>query len=163
MLVTLNCPTSDVSATALGLRLNGPMPGVLTDRVIVAEWNQQSTQLHLGIIGASHVATVTLGAASFREEISCFAGDPGSLVSQHIGGYTLRAATKHCLDFSAEASDILAQCSGDDWLIARFPGVGEHHLTAVRGEFVAGIWHWETHHLYPEEAIIVSTESRYEL
>lgn len=161
MRVSLECPTADVSAHDLGLLIDGPLPEILTARSYRTQWRRAETSLELGIIGASHVATVRHGDRTFREEISCFAGTPGSLVSQQRRRYALRADVATCPDFPDTATDLLAGLEG--WLVAEFPGVGPFHITAVTGGFAAGVWEWQTHHLYPEEKIIVSTASRFEL
>ncbi|MEJ5998868.1 DUF2617 family protein [Corynebacterium sp. H130] len=157
MLLTLECPTADVSAFDLGVAFDGPLPEILAERTIT----HGDSSLHLGIIGASHVATVTHPRGSFREEISCFAGKPGSLVSQQRTGYELQASIRRCADFEAEAGRVLELAEDPDWLFARFPGLGPFHVTAVTGRCEEQTWVWETFHLYPEEEIIVKTVSRY--
>lgn len=159
MLVSLDCPIADVSAHDLGVAFDGPLPQILVDRTLTSG----DTSLHLGIIGASHVATVTHRSGTFREEISCFAGEPGSLTSQARGRYELRVDLRRHPDFEARAAQIVAQVAADEWLSARFPGEGDFHLTALTGRCRAGWWEWDTFHLYPEEKIIVSTASRYQI
>lgn len=158
MLLSLECPIADVSAYGLGVAFDGPLPEILAEKTIT----HADTQLHLGIIGASHVATVTSPRGSFREEISCFAGEPGSLVSQQRGKYQLRSSIRRCPDFEQHAEEILVLSESPEWLFARFPGLGDFHVTAVSGAFQGAAWRWETYHLYPEEQIIVNTVSRYE-
>lgn len=159
MLVSLDCPTADVSARDLGVAFDGPLPEILVERTYIAS----ETELQLGIIGASHVATVSFPGGTFREEISCFAGELGSLMSQERGSYSLQTSTQRYPDFENQATQILELVAGKEWLCANFPGEGEFHITAVRGSFKESTWEWETFHLYPEEQIIVSTTSRYKI
>lgn len=160
MLLSLDCPTADVSAHDLGIAFDSPVPEILVDKVIA---HGEHSSLHLGIIGASHVATVAFPGGTFREEISCFAGERGSLRSLQHGTYSLKAMIQRYPDFDDRAIDILRRVEGEEWLAARFPGEGEFHLTAVRGSHARDYWWWETFHLYPEEKIIVSTASRYQI
>lgn len=160
MVLDLDCTIADVSARALGLRLDGPLPDVLSDVFYSASYENAETQLVLGVIGASHVATVTYEQQKFREEISCHAA--GKLPSDMAQGrYTMKSAIFAPDDFSQYAARWLEQST--DWHVARFPGTGEHHLTGVIGNFVSKAWEWETMHFYPGEGLIVHTQSRYEL
>lgn len=162
MLLDLHCDTADVSARALGLRLNGALPAVLSHVKLAARHGGVDTQLVLGVIGASHVATVTAGELQFREEISCHAeGElPGE---EQQAGYQMRAEQLAPRDFDRYATGWLSRVG--DWHVARFPGVGPHHLTGLRGAFAAdtGAWEWETMHFYPAEGLIVHTQSRFQL
>ncbi|MGP6174644.1 DUF2617 family protein [Corynebacterium sp. A21] len=164
MLQQLDCTPADVEASQLGVSWNGELPEILAERLIDAP--NHRTSLHLAVIGGSHVVTVEAPGGRFREEISCDApGAPGAcwplprdVEKLHYRLHTdTRTLTTEAFDIEAEE---IAQ-GGPEWLIASFPGVGRHHLTALKGEFAAGEWVWWTHHLYPGELTIVSTRSTY--
>lgn len=158
MLVTLDCPIADVSAHSLGLLLDGPLPPMLVEK----RYAVGNSQLHLGIIGASHVATVTTTKGKFREEISCFAGAPGEF-GDRKSGYDLEVSLETVPDFEERARSIAELADSEEWLFARFPGEGDFHMTAVSGGWDAGCWWWRTYHLYPLEKIIVTTASRFKV
>ena len=90
----ISCPIKDVSAADLGVRWNGPLPEVLDEDTVV----HNSYRLHLGVIGASHVVTVTSVSAPdqplFREEISCTARSKGQPLPTYaeLPGYRLQSA-----------------------------------------------------------------------
>lgn len=160
--VELRCNPADVSAAALGVSWNGPLPQILADTVIPAPAG--GGHLHLAVIGGSHVVTVhhADGSVVFREEISCTAQEavhPLPALTEHHG-YRLDTRTRRWNgnDFREQA-DALLDTAG--WFIVRFPGPGRHHLTALRGAATDGAWCWDTRHLYPEESTIVSTRSTY--
>ncbi|MDU0478983.1 DUF2617 family protein [Staphylococcus chromogenes] len=160
MLVELGCRIADVSAHRLGLQLDGPQPEILSEVELVACHAGVDTQLQLGVIGASHVATVQHAGRQFREEISCHAS--GALPRDYQQpSYQLHSELLQPRDFAAYAEGFLRLAQ--DWHIAQFPGEGRFHLTALTGQFAAGTWQWETRHFYPEEGLIVSTESRFKL
>lgn len=160
----LDCVPADVSATQLGVSWDGELPPVLAERLVAAPDGVSS--LHLAVIGGSHVVTVDGPAGRFREEISCDAPRAAGAhwpLPRETGkpGYALHTSTRTFApaEFRTAAEEIAA--GGGDWLIVAFPGVGEHHLTALKGQFEAGEWQWWTHHLYPGELTIVSTRSTY--
>ena len=160
--VELRCTPADVSAAALGVSWNGPLPEILADTVIPAPAG--GGHLHLAVIGGSHVVTVHRadGTAAFREEVSCTAQEavhPLPTLTEHPD-YRLDTRTRQLSgdDFREQADALL---SDGDWFIVRFPGPGRHHLTALRGGYENGAWCWDTRHLYPEESTIVSTRSTY--
>ncbi|MDO5076510.1 DUF2617 family protein [Corynebacterium sp.] len=161
MIVQLDCQPADVSAHALGLRIDGPLPDVLAHTTL----RGPRGALHLGIIGASHVASVypagALDTPVFREEMSC--NVPGPLPSAlHHERYAFAHQVVRCTpDELAQRVEVLDQ----SWLVARFPGLGPHHLTGVTGWWDDGnaAWEWHTLHCYPEEHTIVTTQSRYAL
>lgn len=164
MLTQLDCTPADVSAGQLGVSWNGELPEILAS-MLIDDPTTHST-LHLAVIGGSHVVTVNAPSGRFREEISCDAPNAEGacwplppVVDKHH--YRLRTWTQ---DFTAAEFDVRAEeiaTGGAEWLIASFPGVGRYHLTALKGHFDEGEWHWWTHHLYPEEYTIVSTRSSY--
>ena len=90
----ISCPIKDVSAADLGVRWNGPLPEVLAEETVI----HNSYRLHLGVIGASHVVTVTSVSAPdqplFREEISCTARSKGQPLPTYaeLPGYRLQSA-----------------------------------------------------------------------
>ncbi|QGU08332.1 hypothetical protein COCCU_12160 [Corynebacterium occultum] len=160
----LDCIPADVSATQLGVSWNGELPAVLAERLIDAPGHPSS--LHLAVIGGSHVVTVDAPSGQFREEISCDAPQAAGAcwpLPEDVdeGGYRLLTRTRAFSPDAFETAGDAIAAGGGDWLIATFPGVGRHHLTALKGEFVAGEWRWWTHHLYPGELTIVSTRSTY--
>lgn len=164
MLQQLDCTPADVSAAQLGVSWNGDLPAILAERRITAP--SHGTTLHLAVIGGSHVITVEGPRGRFREEISCGAPSaPGARwpLPRDVDkrDYRLHTETRALTPeaFETEAANIAG--GGPEWLIASFPGVGRHHLTALKGEFAAGEWTWWTHHLYPGELTIVSTRSTY--
>lgn len=161
-MLQLSCTPTDVRAGDLGVRWNAPMPEILAEMLIRDPTTQSS--LHLVVIGGSHVVTVEAPSGRFREEVSCNGSDGGQWplpesVDRH--NYRLETHTRvfSAADFALEAAAIAA--NGQEWLIANFPGVGEYHLTALRGQCEQGMWQWWTHHLYPDENTIVSTRSEY--
>lgn len=163
-MLTLTCTPADVRAGDLGVRWNGPLPPVLAEMHIHDQATHSS--LHLVVIGGSHVVTVHAPSGRFREEISCNAkADPSGEWPLPVGvdkhPYRLETETRQlsATEFAQQAQDIAD--GGAEWLIANFPGVGEHHLTALKGECTDGVWRWWTHHLYPGEHTIVSTRSDY--
>lgn len=160
--VELRCTPADVSAAALGVSWNGPLPEILADTIIAGPTGRG--HLHLAVIGGSHVVTVhhADGSATFREEVSCTAREavhPLPTRREHHG-YRLDTRTRRLSrdDFREQADALL---SAVDWFIVRFPGPGRHHLTALHGRYGDGVWCWDTRHLYPEETTIVSTRSTY--
>lgn len=160
--VELRCTPADVSAIALGVSWNGPLPEILADTIVPGPTG--GGHLHLAVIGGSHVITVHRpdGSAAFREEISCTAQEavhPLPTQAEHPG-YRLDTRTRRWNgdDFREQADALLAD---GGWFIVRFPGPGRHHLTALRGGYGNGAWCWDTRHLYPEESTIVSTRSTY--
>ncbi|MDO4686708.1 MAG: DUF2617 family protein [Corynebacterium sp.] len=155
MIVQVQCPAMDVSASALGLRIDGPLPDVLAERTVEGP----TSTLSLGVIGASHVVSISADSLMFREEMSCNA--PAPLPESKC--------TPH-YDFSSTievlSPDQLAQRAAaipTDWLIARFPGTSPFHITALHGWWESQAWHWHTLHFYPEEHTVVTSRSRYEL
>lgn len=160
--VELRCAPADVSAAALGVSWNGPLPEILADTVLAAPAG--GGHLHLAVIGGSHVITVHRadGSAAFREEISCTAQEAVHPLPAQARqpGYRLSTRTWRLsgVAFREQADSLL---DTGDWFTVRFPGPGRHHLTALRGTHENGCWSWDTRHLYPEESTIVSTRSTY--
>lgn len=155
----LDCPSADVSAADLGLRLNGPRPQALSTTML---HGSDDLRLELDIIGASHTASVYRGETLlFREEISCHCEGPLPQAYGEMTGYELKTdVAKHGADsFAAE----FQRLSGTDWHSAQFPGQGEYHVTALKGTAPKGCagFEWETVHMYPAEEIIVKTTSRW--
>ncbi|AGF73463.1 DUF2617 family protein [Corynebacterium halotolerans] len=160
--VDLTCTPADVTAAALGVRWDGPLPEILADTVVDAG---ADGSLHLAVIGGSHVVTVRSPEGEFREEISCTATDALHPLPEEAGraGYRLetRTETLEPGEFSRRGDELLDSAGADGWFVVRFPGPGRHHLTALQGWRVNGGWSWRTRHLYPEESTIVSTRSDY--
>lgn len=163
-MLQLSCTPTDVRAGDLGVRWNAPMPEILAETLVEDPATQSS--LHLVVIGGSHVVTVDAPSGSFREEVSCNGSAGGQWplpesVDKQSYHLDTRTRVLSAEDFATEAAAIAT--GGEEWLIANFPGVGEYHLTALRGRCEQGVWQWWTHHLYPDENTIVSTRSEYHL
>ena len=159
----ISCPTKDVSAADLGVRWNGPLPEVLAEDTVI----HNSYRLHLGVIGASHVVTVTSVSAPdqplFREEISCTARSKGQPLPMYaeLPGYRLQSAISTLDDaaFRNQAEHIAAL----DTLVVQFPGEGDFHITALGGAPTEDGLEWASYHVYPSENTIVTTWSRFNL
>ena len=157
MNVLLHCAPVDVSARSLGLLIDGPLPDVLAEHTLA---NSRGGRVRLGIIGASHVASVyDADTLLFREEVSC--NVPGPLPPQiNNPQYSFTQRIERLSD--AEIAHRASLLDDDSWLVARFPGVGPHHFTAVSGRWERGAWEWRTLHCYPMEHTMVTTQSRYQ-
>ncbi|MFP7366239.1 DUF2617 family protein [Corynebacterium callunae] len=161
----IDCLPADVHAADLGVSWDGDLPEVLAELLIDAA--PHLSTCHLAVIGASHVVTVEAPTGRFREEISCHAPQhpdarfplPESMSKENYVLQT-KVSILDSEDFAAAAEEIAE--GGPEWLIASFPGVGEHHLTALSAEYSHGAWQWWSHHLYPAERTIVSTRSIYQ-
>ena len=147
----ISCPIKDVSAADLGVRWNGPLPEVLAEDTVI----HNSYRLHLGVIGASHVVTVTSVSAPdqplFREEISCTARSKGQPLPMY--------AELDDAAFRSHAEHIAAL----DTLVVQFPGEGDFHITALGGAPTEDGLEWASYHVYPSENTIVTTWSRFNL
>ncbi|MDO4630757.1 MAG: DUF2617 family protein [Corynebacterium sp.] len=171
MVQLFDIPIMDVSADALGLHLDGPAPQqVLMETELFDA--PTATSLRLCIIGASHVIELRAGhEVVFREEVSCATQSHGGISLAEVvdtqAAYPqyrfqteqLRYAT---VEFDAAATSLCAEFT-DAWLVGRFPGEGEHHITALFGQYAAGSWSWDTYHVYPHESTIVHTTSVFKL
>lgn len=184
---TLDIAPQDVSARALALRLCGPRPAhILAERTLTSPGVPFA--LSLGILGASHVIDLSLPSDAtshplhlFREEISCNAHEGGralaaGVVEEEGEGYEYRMRARHhaCTEdeLARSAQRILAQSASEgagnevrgasaQWLVGTFPGAGNFHITALRGEVSTVGARWRTWHFYPEELAIVETESEW--
>lgn len=166
----LRVATADVSCWGLGVCLNGPARAVLTSRML---HDAPSTSLSMGILGASHVVEVRDGHTPiFREEVSCVAAaETGETVPVDDGRaeyhqqfptadyhFSLLTNIFSHNEFSDNAATLLASMDAS-WLVARFPGEGDYHITALGGAWDFDRWCWTTYHLYPQEGAIVRTQS----
>ncbi|MGY1717466.1 DUF2617 family protein [Blastococcus sp. SYSU DS0552] len=162
----LDVEPRDVSATALGLVLDGPLAEPLA-RLRLDDGRGGS--ITLGVLGASHVVTAAVPGSRLTEEVSCDAvgagGDPLPR-STRSGGYTLTSSvttvTRAELDVNAQR---LRDRGGADpaWLCGAFPG-GAGALTALTARPLAGGgWAWRTWHLYPagDTGEVVTTRTRW--
>lgn len=177
-------PPADVSAHALGVLLNGPSRPLLARRTVATG----DSSLSMGIIGASHMVDVSLPMSDvpvFREEVSCLAACPSNPAAVKVswcsspqvvleledgnlkfhrsfpaGDYWFSMSTERFTNksFDSTAEKVVAGFS-PDWLVGRFPGEGEFHITALHGRWQDDRWLWLTFHLYPQERTIVQTES----
>lgn len=146
---------ADVRAEDLALRLDGPPPEALAERVV----RRGEHRLHLAVLGASHAASLYgPGGLVLREEISTSApqGVRPLPAAWRRGGYRLEVDVARGADCAREARDLLAE---EEWLVVRFPGAGEYHLTALRCGGEGHRWWWATRHYYPEQSTIVATRS----
>lgn len=166
MLVQLRCTPSDVSANALRVRLNGPAPSLLAAHTVTVPGGEggdvPGATIELGIIGSSHCITATIGGTMLREEISCTCGGAElGLYDDTAGpdGYQL-VVDKRQGELDSQAAGLDA-----DWFVGKFPGHGPH-LTALRAHFEVGPagqagWAWRSLHFYPDEDVVVDTQSRW--
>ncbi|TYP81098.1 DUF2617 family protein [Blastococcus xanthinilyticus] len=162
----LDVEPRDVSAAALGLLLDRPAPAALA-RLELADGHGGS--IVLGVLGASHVVTATLGRARVTEEVSCDAvgagGDPLPR-STRSGGYRLTSAVTATdrAELDATADRLRALAAADPaWLCGAFPG-SAGALTALTAQPVpGGGWAWQTWHLYPagDRGEVVTTRTRW--
>ena len=186
MTLALDIPIVDVSAAALGIRFNAPAPELLA----TLDLQGGEFGLRLSIIGASHVVDVLHGVDEpqlvFREEISCNARAGGQAVAggvrknmelptwqgtqAHGARYIIDVDTHVMEDaeLAAHADELATRAEAQPttsagWLARRFPGEGEHHLTALHGEITMtnsqAHLQWRTWHVYPEEGAIVESTS----
>lgn len=171
MVITdLVVPTADVSWRDLGVCVNGPTRPVLSSRTLV---DAPSTSLSMGIIGASHVIEVRDAHNPLvREEVSCLAATAAGEALPVKDGradyrqrfpsadyhFSLRTSIFSDDEFADKAATVMAQLDAS-WLVARFPGEGDYHITALGGAWVFDRWCWTTYHLYPQEGAIVRTQS----
>ncbi|WPF65376.1 MULTISPECIES: DUF2617 family protein [unclassified Corynebacterium] len=146
---------ADVRAEDLALRLNGPLPEVLAQRW--QRWGKY--RLHLAVLGASHIVSAyTREGLYVREEISTTApqGMRPLPDAWKRKGYRLDVRIDRGADFEHEA---YALGIAPEWFVVRFPGVGPHHLTALRAGVTGEALWWETRHCYPGQKAIVRTRS----
>jgi hypothetical protein len=162
----LDVAPRDVSAGALGLLLDAPIPPALAEQTVR---DDSGGELILHVLGASHAVLATRPGHRLTEQVSCEAVGAGGqpLPPQaRRGGYALLAATMTVS--RTELADTAARLGalaehGDGWLCGAFPGDREA-LTALSGAALpVGGWTWETWHLYPgdEGGVIVRTRSRW--
>jgi hypothetical protein len=155
---------ADVSGSGLRLALNAPGPLPLATLKLD---HPSGGRILLGVLGASHVITVSGPESTFSEEISCTAqGNTGALPdAAEAPGYHLQSHTEHHdeASFRDIASTLREKCSQQDsWLGGSFPG-DDAALTALAASPDGAGWHWRTWHLYPDcsGGTVVSTSSRW--
>lgn len=163
----LNTQPLDLSSADLGVRFNAPMPPrILAESVLSAPGAQH--QLHLGIIGGSHVVTFidAHGTPLLREELSCYAVENGQRLARGVETqeatgelhYSFAAAPKHvaAAQFDEVVEYLQRRAEHEHWLVGEFPGEELGHITAL-----AATWRdntnvrWQTWHLYPLERVVV--------
>lgn len=156
---------ADVSGSGLGLALNAPAPVPLATLVLT---HPDGGQLTLGVLGASHVITVSHPESTFSEEISCTARTVGGGLPQTADapGYRLESTseTHDETSFRDIAATLREQCAdGAGWLGGAFPG-DDAALTALAADPEGAGWHWRTWHLYPSSSggTVVRTSSRWQ-
>lgn len=185
----LDVPLRDVHAHALSLKL-----GQFSDEPALASKTLKRADhlIELSIIGASHRVEVRrsddmVESESLKEELSCAPGSDtaggtpihrGLTLVEEYKGWNYRAQVRSLhLDRPSflDCARDLARHTGDEWLVAEFPGEGEGHITAlhVPGFVPNGIadggaqgieWSstlmWQTWHLYAKEQVVVRSNSR---
>lgn len=168
----LEVEARDVRAGALGLVLDAPAPAALAETSL---HDGTGGGLTLGVIGASHVVTASVGGRRLTEEVSCDAVTAGgSPLPSHVDrdGYEL---VSECTEMSRAALDELAvelrrrAATDEAFLCATFPGADAAvtALTAAPGD--GSGWTWQSWHLYPDEGkgpdrgkgTVVTTRSRW--
>ncbi|MCG7609249.1 hypothetical protein BA059_25045 [Mycolicibacterium sp. (ex Dasyatis americana)] len=159
----LAIPPADVSGTELRLALNGPAASPLVTHEVV---HPDGGVLILGVLGASHIITVTTANCHFSEEVSCTAQAEAKLPGRAVApGYRLDSHTRahDAADFRRLAHTLRHRCTHDrGWLGGTFPG-DRAALTALAAEPDGAGWHWQTWHLYPDATggSVVYTSSRW--
>ncbi|CAM3228055.1 DUF2617 domain-containing protein [Prescottella defluvii] len=155
---------TDVSADALGLVLDAPVPETLVELRL---HDADAGELTLGIIGASHVVTAAAADGTLTEQVSCDAVRSGgrrlpALEERRGYRFTSRTERVGADELRHRAQQLREQSALGNWLCAAFPGDGDA-LTVLTGLADAGEWRWRTWHLYPGAAdgVIVETESRW--
>lgn len=153
--------------------------------------DSQNLTMRLAIIGASHVVDLSRieeQSPFFREELSCSSHSQGEEIAAGVHKkttlptwqsenpnstspnstelrYDVDIETKFVTaeEFAQQAQWLLTR-SEEGWLVRRFPGEGEFHVTALfgdmRGEEARVQAQWRTWHLYPEENAIVESASK---
>ena len=123
----------------------------------------------LGVLGASHVVTVSSSGSAFTEQVSCDAlGMGGEYLPADAsrGGYRFRSSTAVAdeLEFAALAERLRQRSAREpNWLCGTFPGQGTA-VTVLTAQVGDGLCSWKSWHLYPSVAgggTIVTTESRW--
>lgn len=161
----LDVEPRDVTAGALGLVVDADAPAALAELTI----DDAVGTVTLGVLGASHVVTATVGADRLIEQVSCDAVRAGGRplpVSESVRGYHFESDTE-TVDRAqlADTAAWLRQRATDTagWICGSFPG-DRTALTALTAETTpVGGWIWQTWHLYPGESdgVIVKTRSRW--
>lgn len=159
----------DVSADALGLLLDAPVPAALAELRLA---DDDGGELVLGVLSASHVVTATRPGHQLTEQVSCDALAAGGVrlpaVQEH-DGYHLVTSTRTLptAALSELAARLRAVAVDGGWLCGAFPGA-DSALTALRGEAVSGGWRWQTWHLYPgadatcADGVVVETSTTWQ-
>jgi hypothetical protein len=155
---------TDVSDTGLRLALNAPAPAPLATLRLT---HPDGGTLELGILGASHVVSVTHPESAFSEQLSCAVQASGTELPSRAQapGYALtsRTATHDDPEFRRLADRLRGRCATEsNWLGGSFPG-DTAALTALHATHDGAGWRWETWHLYPKRpgGTVVHTESRW--
>ncbi|MGV0791794.1 DUF2617 family protein [Mycolicibacterium sp. XJ1819] len=156
----------DVSGAGLRLALNAEAS---TPLVSARLSHPDGGELVLGVLGASHVVTVTGSNELFSEEVSCTARAASKLPERAVApGYRLHSRTAALTPsrFGSFAARLRTRCEREPgWLGAAFPG-DDFALTVLAAEVVGAGWRWQTWHLYPESSgggTVVYTNSRWRL
>ncbi|MFV1366615.1 DUF2617 family protein [Mycolicibacterium elephantis] len=156
---------ADVSGAGLRLALNAAAPSPLAACRLA---HPNGSELLLGVLGASHVVTVSRAKSCFSEEVSCTAVAPTPLPGRAVApGYLLesRHETHDEPSFRALARLLRARCAQNTgWLGGAFPG-DDAALTALAAEPDGDGWRWRTWHLYPHPTgggTVVHTNSRWQ-
>lgn len=179
--IVVDVPIKDVDARSLRLKLNE----VETEPVLASSHLSSTTTagdqliLRMDVIGASHVVTLQResgrapGATVFREELSCSPHGRGLEVADGLDYGTQSSGWDYQVsvvsrtverDEFLETARRLEDQKGEGWLVARFPGEGEGHITALSATIdisrQAPEVSWCTWHLYAEQTVVVRSYSR---
>ena len=160
----LEVEPADVTADALGLVLDAPVPATLAELHL---HDGLAGSLTLGVLGASHVVVAEAGGRMLTEQVSCEAVRSGGMrlpevEERHGYRFVSRSVLVPEDEFRLRAAALREQSSGEGWVCGAFPG-DRDALTALTAAARAGQWHWRTWHLYPGGGggTVVSTESRW--
>lgn len=180
--VTVDVPIKDVDAQSLRLKLNEaetePVLASSTLSTTTAAGLQLS--LRMDVIGASHVVTLQrsdgVNAIEFREELSCSPQGRGVEIADGLDYGTQSSGWDYhvsVLSRTVDREEFLSTARrlerqvGAGWLVARFPGEGEGHITALSATIDTSLQapevSWCTWHLYAEQSVVVRSYSRAQL
>ena len=163
----LDVTPRDVTAEALGLLLDAPLPPTLAELTVDDGCGGQIT---LGVLGASHVVAARVPGRLLTEQVSCEAVAAGGRrlpERTRVGEYELTSTTTSVpqAHLEATAAHLRSQAATrDGWICGSFPGADSAVTALTATALPDGGWTWRTWHLYPgdQEGVIVTTESRWQ-
>jgi hypothetical protein len=154
----------DVCADDLGLVVGAAAPTPLAEIAV----GSADRNIRLGVLGASHVVTVTNGDRHLTEQVSCDAVAAGGSKLPLVlegDGYRFRSHTQVLLpeQFAAQANDLRERSAqSPHWICAEFPGGAGAITVLAAGEHEGPCYRWLSWHLYPDlkgGGTVVATES----